>query len=46
MLVKGADYSVDDVVGADIVQEYGGKVVLADLLEGHSTSETVRKLKG
>src|SRR5262249_47864799 len=30
VLIKGADYRLDQVVGADIVQSYGGKVVLAD----------------
>ncbi len=29
VLIKGGDYSVDEVVGAPYVQEYGGKVVLA-----------------
>lgn len=46
VLVKGADYSVDKVVGADFVQGYGGKVVLADLLAGHSTTETIARMAG
>ena len=45
VLVKGADYTLDEVVGADIVQRHGGKVVLAKLSPGFSTSATVRKLK-
>ncbi len=44
LLVKGADYTVETVVGADIVQSYGGKVMLADILPGHSTSATLKKL--
>jgi D-beta-D-heptose 7-phosphate kinase/D-beta-D-heptose 1-phosphate adenosyltransferase len=44
VLVKGADYSVDQVVGADIVQSYGGRVVLAELSPGHSTTATVERL--
>lgn len=44
LLIKGADYTVDTVVGADIVQGYGGKVMLADILPGHSTSATIKKL--
>ena len=44
VLVKGADYRLDQVVGADIVQSYGGKVVLADLLPGHSTTATIARL--
>ena len=45
VLVKGADYRLDQVVGADIVQGYGGTVVLADLAEGHSTTNTIERLK-
>ncbi|HYM01593.1 MAG TPA: D-glycero-beta-D-manno-heptose-7-phosphate kinase [Stellaceae bacterium] len=44
VLVKGADYRLDQVVGADIVQSYGGKVLLADLLPGHSTTATIARL--
>jgi D-beta-D-heptose 7-phosphate kinase/D-beta-D-heptose 1-phosphate adenosyltransferase len=44
VLVKGADYTVDTVVGADLVLRKGGKVVLADLLAGHSTTETVKRV--
>jgi D-beta-D-heptose 7-phosphate kinase/D-beta-D-heptose 1-phosphate adenosyltransferase len=44
VLVKGADYTIDKVVGADRVRAYGGRVVLAQLLPGHSTSATVAKL--
>jgi D-beta-D-heptose 7-phosphate kinase/D-beta-D-heptose 1-phosphate adenosyltransferase len=44
VLVKGADYSVAQVVGADVVKRYGGKVVLAKLEDGHSTTETISRL--
>ena len=44
VLVKGADYTLDEVVGAPEVQSWGGEVVLADILDGHSTSETIRRL--
>jgi len=44
VLVKGADYTVATVVGADVVQAYGGKVLLADILPGHSTSATIKRL--
>jgi D-beta-D-heptose 7-phosphate kinase/D-beta-D-heptose 1-phosphate adenosyltransferase len=44
VLVKGADYRLDEVVGADIVQGYGGKVLLADLLTGYSTTATIARL--
>jgi D-beta-D-heptose 7-phosphate kinase/D-beta-D-heptose 1-phosphate adenosyltransferase len=44
ILVKGADYTLDKVVGADFVTARGGKVVLADLLSGHSTTDTVKRV--
>jgi D-beta-D-heptose 7-phosphate kinase/D-beta-D-heptose 1-phosphate adenosyltransferase len=43
VLVKGADYRLDQVVGADLVVSRGGKVVLAPILSGHSTSGTVQR---
>jgi D-beta-D-heptose 7-phosphate kinase/D-beta-D-heptose 1-phosphate adenosyltransferase len=46
LLVKGADYALTEVVGAAQVQEYGGKIILADLLPGHSTTATVERLRG
>ena len=46
LLVKGADYTMDQVVGADLVRSYGGKVLLAELLPGHSTTETIARLAG
>jgi D-beta-D-heptose 7-phosphate kinase/D-beta-D-heptose 1-phosphate adenosyltransferase len=44
LLVKGADYTIDRVVGADLVQSWGGRVWLADLLPGFSTTATVQKI--
>ena len=44
VLVKGADYRLDQVVGADMVQSYGGRILLAELLPGYSTSETIGKI--
>jgi D-beta-D-heptose 7-phosphate kinase/D-beta-D-heptose 1-phosphate adenosyltransferase len=46
VLVKGADYRIDQVVGADLVMRRGGKVLLAELLDGHSTTETVKRVAG
>ena len=34
VLVKGSDYTVDQVVGGDLVQGWGGKVVLVDAARG------------
>lgn len=45
VLFKGADYEGKDVVGSDIVQARGGRVELIPLLEGHSTTRLVGKLK-
>ena len=45
LLVKGADYTIGTVVGADFVQSYGGRVFLAELLPGHSTTATVQRLR-
>jgi D-beta-D-heptose 7-phosphate kinase/D-beta-D-heptose 1-phosphate adenosyltransferase len=44
LLVKGTDYTVDNVVGADFVQSYGGKVFLADFAQGHSTTGVIRRM--
>lgn len=44
VLVKGADYTVENVVGADIVMKNGGKVALAELLPGHSTTSMVQRI--
>jgi D-beta-D-heptose 7-phosphate kinase / D-beta-D-heptose 1-phosphate adenosyltransferase len=43
VLVKGADYTLDKVVGADFVRSRGGSVFLAELIEGHSTTGMVRR---
>ena len=44
ILVKGADYRHDQVVGAAEVESWGGRVVLADLAEGHSTTRTIARI--
>lgn len=45
ILVKGNDYTVDKIVGADFVIEHGGKVETIPLVEGYSTTNIVSKLK-
>ncbi len=45
VLVKGGDYTIDKVVGADIVLQNGGKVEIIPLLEGYSTTGILKKLK-
>jgi D-beta-D-heptose 7-phosphate kinase/D-beta-D-heptose 1-phosphate adenosyltransferase len=44
VLVKGADYRKDEVVGADFVESYSGRVHLAPLREGYSTTRLVQRL--
>ncbi len=44
-LFKGADYTLDTVVGADIVRAYGGTVELIDLVAGHSTTRLVERMR-
>jgi len=46
LLVKGADYTVEQVVGAREVESWGGRVALAELLPGHSTTATLARLRG
>lgn len=45
ILVKGSDYSVDKIVGADVVLAAGGKVETMDFVEGYSTSNVINKIK-
>ncbi len=44
VLVKGADYTLDQVVGSDVVLKNGGQVILADLKDGFSTTNTIAKI--
>ncbi|MCB5945212.1 D-glycero-beta-D-manno-heptose-7-phosphate kinase [Acidocella sp. KAb 2-4] len=46
LLIKGADYTRETVVGADLVESWGGRVALAELLPGHSTTATLARLRG
>jgi D-beta-D-heptose 7-phosphate kinase/D-beta-D-heptose 1-phosphate adenosyltransferase len=43
VLVKGADYRPDEVIGREIVEADGGEVVLVDIVPGHSTSDIVAR---
>ena len=45
ILIKGSDYKKEDVVGADLVESYGGRVVLVDLMENKSTSSIIDRIK-
>jgi D-beta-D-heptose 7-phosphate kinase/D-beta-D-heptose 1-phosphate adenosyltransferase len=46
VLIKGADYRMEEVVGAGLVRSWGGRVILADLVPGHSTTATVERIRG
>jgi D-beta-D-heptose 7-phosphate kinase/D-beta-D-heptose 1-phosphate adenosyltransferase len=45
VLVKGADYKISEIVGADFVRSYGGIVRRVKLTKGSSTSTIIRKLQ-
>lgn len=45
LLIKGGDYGIDGVIGAHIVQAYGGEVQVSRLVAGHSTTATIKKLR-
>ncbi|MFD0934537.1 D-glycero-beta-D-manno-heptose 1-phosphate adenylyltransferase, partial [Methylobacterium trifolii] len=44
VLLKGADYTLDQVVGADVVMAYGGEVKLVDLVQGQSTTSIISRM--
>ena len=46
VLVKGADYARDAIVGADQVEGWGGRVVRVPLVPGHSTTALLARLRG
>ena len=45
VLVKGGDYGKEGVVGWEFVESYGGKVVVAPLVSGKSSTATIEKIK-
>jgi D-beta-D-heptose 7-phosphate kinase/D-beta-D-heptose 1-phosphate adenosyltransferase len=45
VLVKGADWAHDAIVGRDVVEGLGGRVVRAPIEPGYSTTEIVKKVK-
>ncbi len=45
VLVKGADYKVEEIAGHDIVLNKGGEVKLIELVQGYSTSEIEKRIK-
>ena len=45
VLVKGADWAEDNIVGRDVVEGRGGKVVRIELAPGYSSTELIRRVK-
>jgi D-beta-D-heptose 7-phosphate kinase/D-beta-D-heptose 1-phosphate adenosyltransferase len=46
VLVKGGDYTLEQIVGGNEVRENGGRVVINPILEGYSTTSLIRQIKG
>ena len=44
VLVKGAEYPKEQVVGWDVVESYGGTIALAPLMDGKSTSAVIQRI--
>jgi len=45
VLVKGADWPLDDIVGRDVVEAAGGRVVRVDLVPGSSTTDVIARIR-
>jgi D-beta-D-heptose 7-phosphate kinase/D-beta-D-heptose 1-phosphate adenosyltransferase len=45
VLVKGGDYDLDGIVGREVVEEAGGDVRVLPLVEGHSTTNILNRMK-
>jgi rfaE bifunctional protein nucleotidyltransferase chain/domain len=45
VLAKGGDWSMDKIVGADIVTEHGGKISIIPYLQGFSTTEIIERIR-
>jgi rfaE bifunctional protein nucleotidyltransferase chain/domain len=44
LLVKGGDYQIHEIVGRDIVEKNGGKVITIPVIEGFSTTDLIRRI--
>ncbi|MDI6839271.1 MAG: D-glycero-beta-D-manno-heptose 1-phosphate adenylyltransferase [bacterium] len=44
ILVKGGDYKINEIVGREIVQKEGGKVVIIPKVPGYSTTKIINKI--
>ncbi|HEY1066786.1 MAG TPA: hypothetical protein VGE52_11775, partial [Pirellulales bacterium] len=46
VLVKGGDYKAEDLVGAEFVESYGGKVCVTGFIDGASTTNLLKRVQG
>ena len=44
VLVKGGDYTKQEIVGADFVESYGGSVIIVPFVDGYSSSQIIKKI--
>jgi rfaE bifunctional protein nucleotidyltransferase chain/domain len=45
VLVKGSDYSLNEIIGRDLVEKNGGRVITIPLVEGKSTTDLVKRIQ-
>lgn len=45
VLVKGGDWNTDKIIGADLVKEAGGEVMVVPYMKGFSTTEIIERIK-
>ena len=44
-LIKGSDYSLNEIIGRDPVEKKGGRVITIPLIEGRSTTDLIKKIQ-
>ena len=44
VFIKGSDYKIEQIPEAKLVEAYGGEIILAELAQGHSTSDTIARI--
>jgi rfaE bifunctional protein nucleotidyltransferase chain/domain len=45
ILIKGSDYSLNEIIGRDLVEKNGGRVITIPLIEGKSTTDLIKKIQ-
>lgn len=45
ILTKGGDYTIETIVGADVVQEHGGTVIVIPFEDGYSTTDSLDRMR-